>query len=99
MAGIIGDAGNTGFYWKYWNQVEEIDEEDVCRPCHRIDAALPTADYPAKYLKPCPDCDDDYLGKRPDWWTSKNDESKEIWLDYSLWEYFHLPKALWKTEE
>ncbi len=70
---------------------------DLPRPEHRIDSVLPLADYPAKYRKPCPGYDDD-SEERPEWWTSKSDESKEIWLYFSMWEYFHLPKELWKTE-
>lgn len=69
------------------------------RPEHRINSVLPLADYPAKYRKPCPGYDDDYPGERPKWWTSKKeDKDKKDWLEFSLWEYFYLPREMWRTE-
>jgi hypothetical protein len=102
-------SGDTGIKWARWMgwmlsliahllRWARTRPPHPPRPYHRIDAILPTADYPAKYHKACPAYDDDSDG-RPEWWTSMSDESKMHWLDFSLWEYFFLPRALWKTQE
>ena len=47
------------------------------------------------------DDDHDYSADSPAWlaiWGSLSPEGRLRWLDYELWEYFHLPRILWKTD-